>query len=75
MTNDHILIDFGNIFQEFQDDVEYIVEGLNAKHRIPLRCLTAISLASKCMTPNFRFVHLYIKIIPILTDPKNHVYK
>ena len=43
--------------QEFHDDVEYIVDGLNVRHAMSLRCLTAISLASKCMTPNFR-MHL-----------------
>jgi len=43
--------------QEFQDDVEYIIDGLNVRHAISLRCLTAISLASKCLKPNFR-MHL-----------------
>jgi len=43
--------------QEFQDDVEYIVDGLNAENSIPLRCMVTISLASKCMKPNFR-MHL-----------------
>merc|ERR1712098_155380 len=38
-------------------DVEYLVDGLNTRHAISLRCLTAISLASKCMKPSFR-MHL-----------------
>ena len=44
-------------FQEFTDDVEYICDGMKPRNKIAARCLAAISLAQKCMKPNFR-MHL-----------------
>lgn len=41
-------------FQEFNDDVEYILDTLLDNNPISTRCLSAISLASKCMAPAFR---------------------
>ncbi|CAH0553412.1 unnamed protein product [Brassicogethes aeneus] len=41
-------------FQEFNDDVEYILDALQDNNPISTRCLSAISLASKCMAPAFR---------------------
>uniref|UniRef100_A0A1B6FS43 WAPL domain-containing protein n=1 Tax=Cuerna arida TaxID=1464854 RepID=A0A1B6FS43_9HEMI len=41
-------------FQEFNDDVEYILDALQDNNPIATRCLSAISLASKCMAPAFR---------------------
>ncbi|CAG0917822.1 unnamed protein product [Notodromas monacha] len=44
-------------FQDFQDDVDYILESLKDSNPIGVRCLSAVSLASKCMVPAFR-MHL-----------------
>ncbi|KAJ8935942.1 hypothetical protein NQ314_012564 [Rhamnusium bicolor] len=41
-------------FQEFNDDVEYILDALQDNNPISTRCLSAITLASKCMVPAFR---------------------
>ncbi|KAJ1521007.1 hypothetical protein ONE63_002720 [Megalurothrips usitatus] len=41
-------------FQEFNDDVEYILDALQEQNPIGTRCLSAITLASKCMVPAFR---------------------
>lgn len=41
-------------FQEFNDDVDYILDALQDNNPISTRCLSAITLASKCMTPAFR---------------------
>ncbi|XP_060527171.1 protein wings apart-like isoform X2 [Cylas formicarius] len=41
-------------FQEFNDDVDYILDTLQDNNPISTRCLSAISLASKCMAPAFR---------------------
>lgn len=41
-------------FQEFNDDVEYILDTLREDNPNATRCLSAISLASKCMAPAFR---------------------
>lgn len=41
-------------FQEFNDDVEYILDALQDNNPISTRCLSAITLASKCMAPAFR---------------------
>ncbi|XP_050548794.1 protein wings apart-like [Daktulosphaira vitifoliae] len=41
-------------FQEFNDDVEYILDALQPNNPIGTRCLSAITLATKCMTPAFR---------------------
>lgn len=44
-------------FQEMDDDVEYILDALQSQNPMSTRCLSAIQLASKCMTPAFR-MHL-----------------
>uniref|UniRef100_A0A1Y1KXN4 WAPL domain-containing protein n=1 Tax=Photinus pyralis TaxID=7054 RepID=A0A1Y1KXN4_PHOPY len=41
-------------FQEFNDDVDYILDTLQDNNPISTRCLSAITLASKCMAPAFR---------------------
>ncbi|XP_011505377.1 PREDICTED: protein wings apart-like isoform X2 [Ceratosolen solmsi marchali] len=41
-------------FQEFNDDVEYILDTLRENNPNATRCLSAIRLASKCMAPAFR---------------------
>lgn len=41
-------------FQEFNDDVEYILDALQDNNPIGTRCLSAITLASKCSAPAFR---------------------
>lgn len=41
-------------FQEMDDDIEYILDALQSHNQIPTRCLSALQLASKCMTPAFR---------------------
>ena len=49
----HQIQDSGE-FQEFNDDVEYIMEGLQPRHNISTRCLSTVTLATKCMEPPFR---------------------
>nr|CAG4646816.1 EOG090X017M [Megafenestra aurita] len=44
-------------FQEFNDDVDYILDALQDRNPTATRCLSAMSLASKCMEPAFR-MHL-----------------
>ncbi|KAJ9583157.1 hypothetical protein L9F63_022498, partial [Diploptera punctata] len=41
-------------FQEFNDDVEFFLDALQDNNPIGTRCLSAITLASKCMAPAFR---------------------
>lgn len=41
-------------FQELDDDVEYILSALQPDQPISTRCLSALQLASKCITPAFR---------------------
>ncbi|XP_077999343.1 wings apart-like protein homolog [Glandiceps talaboti] len=43
--------------QEFIDDVEYLLDGLNNTETMSTRCLSAVSLASKCSASSFR-MHL-----------------
>ena len=52
----HQIQDSGE-FQEFNDDVDYILGGLGARNSLSTRCLSTITLASKCMEPSFR-MHL-----------------
>uniref|UniRef100_A0A8D8CT73 Protein wings apart-like n=1 Tax=Culex pipiens TaxID=7175 RepID=A0A8D8CT73_CULPI len=40
--------------QEMDDDVEYILSALQSDNPIATRCLSAMTLATKCMTPAFR---------------------
>ncbi|CAG4945474.1 unnamed protein product [Colias eurytheme] len=44
-------------FQEFNDDVEYLLDALQDNNPMSTRCLSAITLASKCTAPAFR-MHL-----------------
>lgn len=41
-------------FQEMDDDVEYLLDALSPNIQVATRCLSALQLASKCMTPSFR---------------------
>jgi hypothetical protein len=40
--------------QEMDDDVEYLLDALQPHIQASTRCLSALQLASKCMTPAFR---------------------
>ncbi|CAG9787264.1 unnamed protein product [Diatraea saccharalis] len=44
-------------FQELNDDVEYLLDALQDNNPMSTRCLSAITLASKCTAPAFR-MHL-----------------
>lgn len=62
-------------FQEMDDDIEYILDALQSHNQIPTRCLSALQLASKCMTPAFR-MHVrahgtVTKFFRALYDSKN----
>ena len=52
----HQIQDSGE-FQEFNDDVEYILDGLGVGNNLSTRCLSTVTLASKCMEAGFR-MHL-----------------
>ena len=52
----HQIQDSGE-FQEFNDDVEYILDGLKGQNNLSIRCLSTVTLATKCMEPPFR-MHL-----------------
>ncbi|XP_046359427.2 wings apart-like protein homolog [Haliotis rufescens] len=43
--------------QDFMDDVEYLLDGLQDSEPMPIRCLSCIQLAGKCTLPAFR-MHL-----------------
>lgn len=53
MKKAHQIQEIGE-FQEFNDDVDYILDALQDNNPISTRCLSAITLATKCMTPAFR---------------------
>ncbi|XP_035668731.1 wings apart-like protein homolog [Branchiostoma floridae] len=40
--------------QEFSDDIEYLLDGLKSTVSAGTRCLSLISLATKCLAPIFR---------------------
>lgn len=44
-------------FHEFDGDVQYILEDLRSKNPLNIRCLSAVTLATRCMEPSFR-MHL-----------------
>ncbi|XP_076825241.1 wings apart-like protein homolog isoform X1 [Clavelina lepadiformis] len=44
--------------KEFEDDVDYLIEGLQSSQPIPVRCLSLTNLASKCQQHAFR---LYLR--------------
>ena len=41
-------------FFQFHDDLDYLLDGLKPSHDVSTRCLSALELASKCLSPNFR---------------------
>ncbi|KAI5172134.1 Wings Apart-Like Protein [Manis pentadactyla] len=43
--------------QEFTDDIEYLLSGLKSTQPLNTRCLSVISLATKCVMPTFQ-MHL-----------------
>uniref|UniRef100_A0A2R5L3W0 Putative sister chromatid cohesion protein n=1 Tax=Ornithodoros turicata TaxID=34597 RepID=A0A2R5L3W0_9ACAR len=43
--------------QEFNDDIEYLLESVQSSNPVAARCLSVVGLASKCMVPAFR-MHL-----------------
>lgn len=43
--------------QEFTDDIEYIMDGLDKNQKSAIRCLSALSLVTKCTSSVFR-MHL-----------------
>ena len=43
--------------QEFEDDVQYFLDALKRSNQVSTRCLAALNLAQKCMSPAFR-MHL-----------------
>nr|XP_018670035.1 wings apart-like protein homolog isoform X2 [Ciona intestinalis] len=58
--------------QEFEDEVNYLLEGLQSSQPVSVRCLSLTNLAGKCQQPSFR---LYLrahnvpkKIFSYLTD-------
>lgn len=53
VKNAHQIQETGE-FYVFNDDVDYILDTLSDNNPIATRCLSAISLASKCMIPAFR---------------------
>ncbi|XP_067876481.1 wings apart-like protein homolog [Heterodontus francisci] len=50
------VVEFGEN-QEFTDDIEYLLSGLKSSQPLNTRCLSIISLATKCAMPSFR-MHL-----------------
>ncbi|XP_066917778.1 wings apart-like protein homolog [Clytia hemisphaerica] len=40
--------------QLFKDDLEYLLDGLKSSQNTSTRCLSALNLASKCLSPEFR---------------------
>ncbi|XP_055605799.1 protein wings apart-like [Uranotaenia lowii] len=53
VKNAHQIQEIGE-FQEMDDDVEYILSALQPDNPSATRCLSAMTLATKCMTPAFR---------------------
>ncbi|XP_055370929.1 protein wings apart-like isoform X2 [Condylostylus longicornis] len=61
-------------YQEMDDDVEYILDALQPRNPSSTRCLSALQLATKCMTPAFR-MHVrahgtVTKFFKVLQDAK-----
>ncbi|KAF8763685.1 wings apart-like protein homolog [Argiope bruennichi] len=61
--------------QEFNDDIEYLLECVQENNAIGTRCLSVLNLATKCMGPAFR-IHLRAhgtmpKIFSALKDAPN----
>ncbi|RNA22708.1 wings apart-like [Brachionus plicatilis] len=69
--------------QAFQDDFNYLLDGLNSKHKLSERCLSSIKLAECCQSSEFRMnlrsamssdgnnIH---KIFKLLADATNYKF-
>ncbi|XP_030060849.1 wings apart-like protein homolog [Microcaecilia unicolor] len=69
------VVEFGEN-QEFSDDIEYLLSGLKCNQPINTRCLSVISLATKCAMPSFR-MHLrahgmVAMVFKTLDDAQHH---
>ncbi|XP_053548017.1 wings apart-like protein homolog isoform X2 [Bombina bombina] len=69
------VVEFGEN-QEFTDDIEYLLSGLKSSQPINTRCLSVISLATKCAMPSFR-MHLRANgmvamVFKTLNDSQQH---
>ncbi|XP_053306593.1 wings apart-like protein homolog isoform X2 [Spea bombifrons] len=69
------VVEFGEN-QEFTDDIEYLLSGLKSSQPINTRCLSVISLATKCAMPSFR-MHLrahgmVAMVFKTLDDSQHH---
>uniref|UniRef100_A0A8C6LSK9 WAPL cohesin release factor a n=1 Tax=Nothobranchius furzeri TaxID=105023 RepID=A0A8C6LSK9_NOTFU len=69
------VVEFGEN-QEFTDDFEYLETGLKSSQPLNTRCLSIISLATRCAMPGFR-MHLRARgkvaqVFKILSDAPQH---
>ncbi|XP_036979938.1 wings apart-like protein homolog [Acanthopagrus latus] len=69
------VVEFGEN-QEFTDDFEYLQTGLKSSQPLNTRCLSIISLATRCAMPSFR-MHLRARgkvaqVFKILSDAPQH---
>ncbi|XP_052010114.1 wings apart-like protein homolog isoform X2 [Xyrauchen texanus] len=69
------VVEFGEN-QEFTDDFEYLETGLNSTQPLNTRCLSIISLATRCAMPSFR-MHLRARgkvaqVFKMLSDAQQH---
>lgn len=69
------VVEFGEN-QEFTDDFEYLETGLKSSQPLNTRCLSIISLATKCAMPSFR-MHLRARgkvaqVFKMLSDAPQH---
>ncbi|XP_063075286.1 wings apart-like protein homolog isoform X2 [Engraulis encrasicolus] len=69
------VVEFGEN-QEFTDDFEYLATGLKSGQPMNTRCLSVITLASRCATPSFR-MHLRARgkvaqVFKTLNDAPQH---
>uniref|UniRef100_A0A1W7RBJ4 Wings apart-like protein homolog n=1 Tax=Agkistrodon contortrix contortrix TaxID=8713 RepID=A0A1W7RBJ4_AGKCO len=69
------VVEFGEN-QEFTDDIEYLLSGLKSSQPLNTRCLSVISLATKCAMPSFR-MHLrahgmVAMVFKTLDDSQHH---
>ncbi|XP_070697005.1 wings apart-like protein homolog [Pempheris klunzingeri] len=69
------VVEFGEN-QEFTDDFEYLETGLKSSQPLNTRCLSIISLATRCAMPSFR-MHLRARgkvaqVFKLLSDVSQH---
>lgn len=69
------VVEFGEN-QEFTDDFEYLETGLKSSQPLNTRCLSVISLATRCAMPSFR-MHLRARgkvaqVFKMLSDAPQH---